>query len=476
MRVQTEEWRRFIPGVRMYKGKKTLFYNGEKLSWWNESLDYNQEERESWEVIIILPGVEVIPWGTFLCCKNVKTVIMSDTVKRIENMAFQLCTSLSYVRLSTNLEYIGQLSFQFCSSLTSIFIPPTCREIGDCAFQWCPKLIILAVPQHTQLGEKVIAITALIRASPIETNWIGGYENTSDEVVNEWIKNRHAENEFILHRACSSYNPLDEVIFDIIKRQGLKAFKRPDSIGVTASQYLSENPFAEIEEQKIIKHYILDMVGESTLDGNRSDNIQEHQDSDRVAQINVSNSVDSTESIDFASDLHTQPLAVLDLSIEITEEEITKSVASASTKTQKERSMKSKHQQQLSSSNNDLHKKQVIVENTTGTTINSPQSERKKTNENQPSTVITNVRSTLPTSNKEKDKTAVSKGKKRKKSPRKVSSKSKRKTAITREDWEAGKQIRFSDITKSTSKVSKKKEEKDDSNDAFDLLDMMNQF
>ena len=83
---------------------------------------------------------------------------------------------------------------------------------------------------------------------------------------------------------------------------------------------------------------------------------------------------------------------------------------------------------------------------------------------------------TLPTSNREKDKVAVSKGKKRKKSSRKVSSKSKRKTALTREDWEAGKQIRFSDITRSTSKVSKKKEEKEDSNDAFDLLDMMNQF
>ncbi|GFH61540.1 predicted protein [Chaetoceros tenuissimus] len=207
-----------------------------------------------------------------------------------------------------------------------------------------------------------------------------------------------------------------------------------------------------------------------TLDGNRSDNMQKHQDSERVAQINVSNSMDSTESIDFASDLHTQPVAVLDLSIESNEEEITQSVAMASTKTQKERNQKSKH----------------VAVNTTGTTIDSPQSEKEKKTgsvEKQPSTVTTNVRrgqlsraDTLPTSNRGKDKAAVSKGKKRKKSSRKVSSKSKRKTAITREDWEAGKQIRFSDITKSTSKVSKKKEKKDDSNDAFDLLDMMNQF
>ena len=72
MRVQTEEWRRFIPGVRMYKGKKTLFYNGEILfdsyiyEYGEDDEDeifliYNEEERKSWEVIIVLPGVDSIP-------------------------------------------------------------------------------------------------------------------------------------------------------------------------------------------------------------------------------------------------------------------------------------------------------------------------------------------------------------------------------------------------------------------------------
>ena len=48
-RVQTEEWRLFIPGVRMYEGKKTLFYNGEKLydAVNGEFLSYDYEERES---------------------------------------------------------------------------------------------------------------------------------------------------------------------------------------------------------------------------------------------------------------------------------------------------------------------------------------------------------------------------------------------------------------------------------------------
>ncbi|GFH44669.1 hypothetical protein CTEN210_01143 [Chaetoceros tenuissimus] len=266
MRVQTEEWRRFIPGVRMYKGKKTFFYNGEKLydEENEEPLIYDWKERDSWQVIIVLPGVEVISKLAIWDCNNVETVIMTDSVRRIEDGAFWRCWSLENVRLSINLEHIGDCTFSACYSLTSIFIPPSCRKIGECAFHGCEKLIILQIPQHTELGEYVIERTALMKASPFTTDSLGGYEVNDaihHEEVNDWIKNRHADDEFSLHRACSSYNPLDEVIFDIVKRQGLKAFKKQDSVGVTASRYLSENPYTEIKEQNMIKRYILDMMG-----------------------------------------------------------------------------------------------------------------------------------------------------------------------------------------------------------------------
>ena len=93
-------------------------------------------------------------------------------------------------------------------------------------------------------------------------NIYGNYHELNHGELNDWIKNHHEGNEFTLHRACTSYNPLDEVIFEIIKREGIGAFKKPDRVGVTASEYLSENPYTEIEEQKIIKRYILDMMGE----------------------------------------------------------------------------------------------------------------------------------------------------------------------------------------------------------------------
>ena len=255
MRVQTEEWRRFIPGVRMYKGKTTLFWNGQPLS-------RKEKERQKWEVIIVLPGVEVIPVGTFLGCENVKTVIMSDTVTRVEGYAFHCCYSLEFVKLSRNLEYIGFSAFLYCHSLTSICIPPSCREIGNCAFCDCIKLIILSVPQHTTLGRGVFQSTALITKSTIETDEIGIYNNNDEERVVRWVKSINNTDALALHRACSSFNPMPEIIHPIVRRQGIESMRMKNSICVTPSQYLAANTFATISEKEIIRRYVLDMMGE----------------------------------------------------------------------------------------------------------------------------------------------------------------------------------------------------------------------
>ena len=208
MRVQTEEWQRFVPGVRMYKGKKTLFYNGEKLwrereynNYNGEYLIYNDIERNTWEVIIVLPGVEVIPERAFFLCENVETVVMADSVKRIEEKAFFNCDKIEAVNFSTNLEFTGNGAFNWCYSLTALFIPPSCRKIGDCAFQGCNALIIFSVPRNISLGRFVIADTALVQASPftksvcasrfVETSEL---ESSPDETIG-WDDYEYEESE-----------------------------------------------------------------------------------------------------------------------------------------------------------------------------------------------------------------------------------------------------------------------------------------
>ena len=263
MRVQTEEWRKFIPGIRMYKGKKTYFYNGEILydDEEREPLIYSWEERQTWQVVIVLPGVEIIPEWTFCNCAKIYKVIMADTVKRIEWRAFEECWSLKFVKLSRNLEYIGGWAFYACYSLPSIFIPPSCTEIEDGAFCDC-KLLILGLPQNVQLGESAFENTALLEASPFETDARGDYENNNEEEVVQWIRSINDEEAYTLHRACASYNPLSEIVYALVKRQGIKAMRMKNPIGITPSQYLAANTFADISEKEIINRYISEMMGD----------------------------------------------------------------------------------------------------------------------------------------------------------------------------------------------------------------------
>ncbi|GFH47152.1 hypothetical protein CTEN210_03627 [Chaetoceros tenuissimus] len=250
----------------MYKGKKTLFYNGEIL--WEghgeeaQTLIYDYKERDSWQVIIVLPGVEVIPDSTFSYCRNIETVVMADTVRRIEYKAFFDCRSLLFVKLSTNLEYIGFAAFWFCESLTSIFIPPSCREIDDWAFRFCRQLSIVGMSQQIQFGNVVFQQTLLLKRSPFELDEDGWYDEDDDEEVVEWVKSINNEDAYALHRACASFNPLSEIILALVKRQGIKAMRMPNTIGITPSQYLEANVFADISEKEIINRNILETMGE----------------------------------------------------------------------------------------------------------------------------------------------------------------------------------------------------------------------
>lgn len=269
-KLTNKEWAEIVAlghGVRMYRNQKTLFWNGELLydadSRERDYLIYDDKERNSWKVIIILPGAEVIPDSTFRFCRKVKTVIMADTIRRIEAYGFSDCWNLRFITLSRNLEFIGDNAFYFCRGLYSIFIPPSCREIQWNCFLYCEKLIILHVPRNTDLGLDVMTESGLDFYCPFQNVDEYGNEDDHNPEINEWIKNINGDtDEYALHRACSSFNPIAEIIIEIINRQGLKAFRKKNEIGVTPAGYLEENPFADMEMQKLINRYVLEMMGE----------------------------------------------------------------------------------------------------------------------------------------------------------------------------------------------------------------------
>jgi hypothetical protein len=56
---------------------------------------------------------------------------------------------------------------------------------------------------------------------------------------------------------------MHEIVYGIVKRKGLQAFHLQNAIGITPLQYLEANPFAEIDQKRIIAQYILEMMGEA---------------------------------------------------------------------------------------------------------------------------------------------------------------------------------------------------------------------
>lgn len=217
--------------------------------------------RQSWQQIVVVELVTVIPRFTFKRCKNIRRVIFANTVIRIEECAFHDCNNLVYIKWSMNLLFIGDQAFDACD-LLSIFIPPRCEYIGFSAFSFNESLTILNVPQTTELSEDVAFETELTKEAPVEVDEDGSYLFSENAEVNYWIKNINSEEKYSLHRICCSFYPLIEDIYTIVEAKGPGAFMEENNIGITPSRYLEENPYAGTTELDIMRDYIITMMGD----------------------------------------------------------------------------------------------------------------------------------------------------------------------------------------------------------------------
>lgn len=85
--------------------------------------------------------------GTFTDT-TVTKVIISDTVKRIGNYAFENCASLTTVEIPDSVTEIGNGAFYGCSSLETMTLPETVTEIGPKAFKACNALTSINWPSQ----------------------------------------------------------------------------------------------------------------------------------------------------------------------------------------------------------------------------------------------------------------------------------------------------------------------------------------
>ncbi|GFH57225.1 hypothetical protein CTEN210_13701 [Chaetoceros tenuissimus] len=243
----SEEWRNHRDPPRNQDDWERLNVSDECKNYWKERL--------SWQQVIVVHGVSSIPEYTFHHCQNIQRVIFSNTANWIGRSAFIYCKSLTSIKLSINLRFIGENAFSNCN-LSSAFVPPRCIEIRYWAFAYNRNLEILNIPQRTKLVEPhwIIRFTVLCSKYP---------HRRADRGVGVWLKNINNDDKFALHRVCASFEPTLDLILDTMKEKGgPKAFKVKNSIGITPSRYLNENPYAKVTEKEVIEKYVLQMMGE----------------------------------------------------------------------------------------------------------------------------------------------------------------------------------------------------------------------
>lgn len=115
--------------------KKRIGIEAIEVGWGSRITDYFKVP----STLIILPGCEKIEYCTFLSCKNLKKVVIPESVVEIGGRAFRGCIRLKEVVIPKSMERIGDFAFRGCYNATIILKKPK-RELkflGLAAFDGC---------------------------------------------------------------------------------------------------------------------------------------------------------------------------------------------------------------------------------------------------------------------------------------------------------------------------------------------------
>lgn len=95
-------------------------------------------------------SIKEIEEQAFQDCKNLVSVSLPESIEQIGNWAFYNCTSLTSVRLPQSLKRIASGLFQRCTSLSSISIPNGVTTIDSDAFNGCESMTSVSIPESIE--------------------------------------------------------------------------------------------------------------------------------------------------------------------------------------------------------------------------------------------------------------------------------------------------------------------------------------
>ncbi len=134
-------------------------------------------------------SVKIIEHGAFSYCTALKYVTISEGVTMLEGDSsintggvFENCTSLTSVTIPESVIMIGARTFFECTSLVSVTIPESVITIGASAFEKCTRLKSVTIPENvTTINDNAFrgckSLTSLTLFDGVKTIGEGAFKN-----------------------------------------------------------------------------------------------------------------------------------------------------------------------------------------------------------------------------------------------------------------------------------------------------------
>ena len=96
---------------------------------------------------VIADGVTTIDAGAFHGCRNLTSLTLPESVKRIEDEAFADC-GLTSLRVPDSVTYMGESVFEYSDSVAEVVLSEGLTEVGHSTFDGCVDLCKVVLPSQ----------------------------------------------------------------------------------------------------------------------------------------------------------------------------------------------------------------------------------------------------------------------------------------------------------------------------------------